>query len=115
MSIMLSSRLNSITGPLDTTGLRQSGLLELRRAEIGDGEIEPPLRLQKGDMRCSIASHDVVGAGRGDPRHLRRRGRLGSTPIGPNLGCRLSPQPTQIAGRFRLRNDFFSPSRLATY
>jgi len=47
MSIMLSSRLNSITGPLNTTGLRQIGLLELRRAEIGDGEIEPPLRLLK--------------------------------------------------------------------
>ena len=32
---------------LDTTGLRQSGLLALRRAEIGDGEIETPLRLPK--------------------------------------------------------------------
>jgi hypothetical protein len=47
-------------------------------------------------------------AGRGDPRHFRRRGRLGSTPIGPNLECRLSPQPTQTAGRFRLRNDYFA-------
>jgi hypothetical protein len=47
MSIMLSSRLNSITGPLNTMGLRQSGLLALRRAEIGDGEIEPLLRLPK--------------------------------------------------------------------
>ena len=33
---------------------------------------------------------------------------LGSTPIGPNLKCMLSLQPTQTAGRFRLRNDYFA-------
>jgi hypothetical protein len=44
MSIMLSSRLNYRAARHDGLPKR---LLELRLAEIGDSEIEPPLRLQK--------------------------------------------------------------------
>ena len=46
MSIMMSSRL--ITGRSTRRASAKTGLLELRRAEIGDGEIEPPLRLLEG-------------------------------------------------------------------